>query len=640
MLALAAGLTAVAAPARAASSESAGAPGAGGPEPTAVTIAILPAGTTTDQLAAASPRLAVGTLSAGIGTVRPAQTYLDIGQGNRLGGSLYPSPLRQLHVPPAGGRIRGWRQAVTRADGAPADLVPGLLAQTLATAGIKAGGAPPLGPAALIAAANDGVVRARPGCARGGCPGLTVVHADAAGLGKLVRRASGEDVVIALEQPKMDADPISVGIAGPGFAGTLTSESTRLDGFVLSTDLAPTVLEALGVSSPSQMSGRPIEADGHGDRAEPAQLRARLLEVVPRRGPVLGVNALIWLALTLLAALIWRGPGARLALPLLAAGVALVPGLLLLTAALEPSLLAERLIVGAGGPLLAGLLLWIARRPAGLGPARARYAAFAAAATLSVGATAIDVVAGSPLTTLSLLGPSPGLGVRFYGIGNELEAVIGALLPLGAGAAVAAAAPADQRRAVAIVAAIAAALGVAVFAPGRFGADVGAAITFPAAAVAVALAALGLARRRVALLIGAPSAALAALVAVDLASGGDSHLTRSVLDAGGLHDVGQVLERRIKLSATSFERFWHSWLYATALAVILAGIVFRRRLSEWMEPFPAASAGFVGGIVAAVVGALANDSGATLLFVGTALLVAYAGLGWSTRYFTSGRHSG
>jgi len=34
-------------------------------------------------------------------------------------------------------------------------------------------------------------------------------------------------------------------------------------------------------------------------------------------------------------------------------------------------------------------------------------------------AYAIDVVAGSGLTKLSLLGPNPIFGVRFYGIGNE-----------------------------------------------------------------------------------------------------------------------------------------------------------------------------------------------------------------------------
>ena len=44
---------------------------------------------------------------------------------------------------------------------------------------------------------------------------------------------------------------------------------------------------------------------------------------------------------------------------------------------------------------------------------------------LTVAAYAVDVVAGSPLTASSLLGPNPGLGVRFFGIGNELERRVG-----------------------------------------------------------------------------------------------------------------------------------------------------------------------------------------------------------------------
>ena len=52
-------------------------------------------------------------------------------------------------------------------------------------------------------------------------------------------------------------------------------------------------------------------------------------------------------------------------------------------------------------------------------------------------ACAIDVIAGSPLTSLSLLGPNPGLGVRFYGIGNELEALLAVLVVAGTGAALA-----------------------------------------------------------------------------------------------------------------------------------------------------------------------------------------------------------
>ena len=60
-------------------------------------IAILPYGTTVEQIAAV-PELAPGVVSAGLGTVPVAQTYLDIGQGNRLNEDLYDEPLPRLYV--------------------------------------------------------------------------------------------------------------------------------------------------------------------------------------------------------------------------------------------------------------------------------------------------------------------------------------------------------------------------------------------------------------------------------------------------------------------------------------------------------------------------------------------------------------
>ena len=52
-----------------------------------------------------------------------------------------------------------WEQIVRRADGAPADIVPGLLASSLAARGIRSAAVPAAGPAALLAARRDGVVR-------------------------------------------------------------------------------------------------------------------------------------------------------------------------------------------------------------------------------------------------------------------------------------------------------------------------------------------------------------------------------------------------------------------------------------------------------------------------------------------------
>ena len=121
-----------------------------------------------------------------------------------------------------------------------------------------------------------------------------------------------------------------------------------------------------------------------------------------------------------------------------------------------------------GSPLLA-LSTWAAVRG---------YGALAVATGTTVGAYAIDVIAGSPLTSLALLGPNPGLGVRFFGIGKELEALLAVLLvPAGIGAALAALLPAlGGPVAVRLRSSSGYAWPPSSSPPGRFGADVGAAI--------------------------------------------------------------------------------------------------------------------------------------------------------------------
>lgn len=598
-----------------------------------VTVISVPRGTTIRAIAAESPRIAAGTMSAGLGSVSPSQTNLDIGQGSRLFDSLYPRPLPPLRVGRQGVRPGPWDRVIERAADAPAELEPGLLASTLLEAGVPVAAVGRDGDEnPLMLVAGDGRIVRTDRCRLGRCPGVSIGQADTDELPALVAGLRDRDLMIAIERPPPLGRRLAIGIAGDGFKGTLSSPTTRIDGYVLSTDIGPTILERYGLEIPAAMSGRVITSTGERDLDSLVALSERMGEVSARRHPVLGVNVMIWAAITALAAAFFRRRGAAIALSAVAVTIAWVPGLLLLTAALEPSLLAERLLIGAGGPLLALATLRAARGRFG---ESAAFAAFALAAFVSVLATAIDVVAGSHLTSLSLIGPNPDLGVRFYGIGNELEAVVGTLLALGSGAAVAATRPADPRRSVAIVAGVSALLAVLVFAPGRFGADVGAAITFPAGAAGVIVAALGGGRRRVLLLVAAPLVAVLALVGIDLAIGGDAHLSRSVLDAGGLDQLGEVVERRVRLGARSFGRFVDSTFYMIALALIIAAVAFRRRILSWFADRPAARAGLVGGIVASVVGALANDSGSLLLLVGTAYLAGFIGLAWAVQCFRS-----
>lgn len=551
-------------------------------------LAWVPSDTTVAELAAAG--FSPGVMSAGLGTVPAEQTYLDIGQGNRVFDSLYERPLPELK----GDRTRWWREVVERAESAPADIVPGLLAKTLVAAGVPARGFE------VRTASPD-----------------------------RLPRGGGGRLVIAIARPTGETDaPLPIGIAGRGFDGNLTSDSTRMDGYVLSTDVAPTILGHFGIEVPAEMSGQPIRAGGSVDVAAIESLAARMGVISSRRGTGVGLPIVAWLLLTLVMVLGSRGAWARPAVRVLGLSIVYLPLLLLLGVALEPGEVAEALLVGLGAPALAAATLAL------LGG----YRALAVASTLTVLAYAIDVIAGSPLTSLSLLGPNPGLGVRFYGIGNELEALLAVLVVAGAGASLTAFAPSASRRAAAFAFIAVGLLAAFVFAAGRFGADVGAAIVFPVGAAVAAVAMAGRGRRSSLLVAAAaPVAVLALLALVDLLSGANAHLTRSVLDAGGLGDLADVAQRRLQLSARSFGRPVLFAFLPLVLGLGALAYLRRDRLRAWLEGVPAMRAGLLGALAAAVIGTLANDSGALLLEIGAAYLLVFTGYAWAESGGNSGQ---
>jgi hypothetical protein len=281
---------------------------------------------------------------------------------------------------------------------------------------------------------------------------------------------------------------------------------------------------------------------------------------------------------------------------------------LLLTAALAPSRLAEQLVVALG--CLA------------LGVATDRLVAWPRAplvpAGIAVVAYLVDLAFGSPLIVRSLFGPNPLFGARFYGVGNELEAT----LPVLALTATAAALGARERsRAAALAfAATGAVLGLGL-GSGRLGADVGGVITVGAGtAVAVALAAPGaLTARRVALVVAVPAAALVALALLDLATGGNGHFTRTVLRADDTAALGDVVARRYELAFNVLKR--PAMLVLTPLSLLAIGLAIRRRrtLLRGVPGAPIWGAALAGSAACGVAGALFNDSGPLLLVFATVL---------------------
>jgi hypothetical protein len=586
-----------------------------------VTVAILPPQTTLDDLAQLNG-MALGVMSTGIGEVPAEQTYLDISQGNRANDALYDGDLPPLR--PFFRRVPNWDEILARAESAPAEIAPGQLASTLSGGGISSDSAPAAGSAALVAANRDGSI----GRDVGGQ--LTVLSAGPGTVLKLAASLPADGLLIAFTEPSDGVELVPIAVVGGGFNGNLTSDSTRTEGYVLSTDIAPTILDRYGLAIPDEMDGEPIRSEGRVDVATVDGLADRMAAIPERRAPVLIACLAAWVLLGFAINRIVFGVR-RMAIAWLALCFAYMPLMLLAGAWLEPTAVAEGVLVGLGAATLAGLTVRFARGWSGL----------AIACAITVTAYAVDVIAGSGLTRLTLLGPNPIFGARFYGIGNELEALIAVMVPVGVAAALTArwraGAPVTDGRETAAFVGVAV-LGAIVFGAGRFGADVGAAIVLPVGA-AVAAASLprpeisprrlSLGRQLVVVVVAAPIAAVFLLAVIDLVSGGDSHLTRSVFDAGGASDLADAAERRLELSAHDFAQAAGNPLFWVVVAGIVAAVSQRRRIDGWLRPAPIARAGLIGACAAVAVGVLVNDSGATFLVLGGLALGAALAYAWS-----------
>ena len=566
----------------------------------------------------------VGVTAPAAGGSVAAQMYLNISQGTRVSLRVYDSPLELLRLR-SDGRIAGWRAAVDRAEDAPGELVPGLLGETITAAGGRVAyagveglthdeaaaaadrsgrvGTVSLGPRAGFRARLERLLRTH---------ALVVARLPAGSRPDLVSKIEGDPIVVLVRAPPANGLallPTGVTIPPQAGGGLLTSRSTRRPGMVTVTDYAPTILRVLGLSVPDEMEGRTITTT-EGSAEDAQSLADRLAHIKGRRGAGLRFALGAWLVA--LAALAAAGR-ARLGLRLGLLAAMWLPGVALVTGAIDPSRTVESAALAGGSLLLALLTDRLAGWP--------RAPAVPAAVVLL--AHAVDLAAGSPLIVRSLAGPNPGFGARFYGIGNELEAIIAATVLLGAGAFLAS----WRGRSVPIGFALVCAVAALFVGAGRLGADVGGVITIGAGAAAAVLASLpgGVTRRALAIAIVTPVLAVGALVAVDLVTGGDAHLTRSVLDADSPGELVDVVERRFDISWDNLKQGTTPLsvgLFALALGY---GIARRRELFAPLRGDRAFAAGMWGALAATVVGALANDSGPTIFLVGAAALVLAAG---------------
>jgi hypothetical protein len=577
------------------------------------------------------PELSLGLVGATQGGYDETQALLDITQGTRVSSAAYKPkdvPVLTYYQQDDNALFQGWLDVRARAESAPADIIPGLLAQSIpggaAYAGVSGREQLEAIPAAneagriplvSVGKADDIATRAQRLLTQRSfvVAGLPTNEPGDAAVEELIKNRTPNELLMVMQTPPQALAPqlLPMGVIGLGGPGNLTSASTKLDGIVAGIDLPPTILDWLGLQVPDDMKGQQIELEGSRDSGALKTINDRLKVVNGRRFPALETVLAAWLVLLLVLGLVADRRGLRAAMRLGALAIMWLLSVLLVTAALHPGRGLELLLIAGLSFVLAALTDRFVPWPRGpMVPCLVTVALYI-----------VDLANHSHLIIRSLLGPNPRFGSRYYGIGNELESSLPVLLFVGLAALLYG--RTRSRGVAAVFAGAGLVLGAAI-GSGRLGADVGGVITVGAGTAVAAILMLPgrLTVRRVVIACLVPLAALVALAGLDLATGGNSHFTRTVLHAHGENALHDIFVRRYELAYNSLKRGLMPFATAIALLTLAYGFKYRERIFAPLGGSDVWSAALAGSVAAGVAGSLSNDSGPLLLVVSTFAVVA------------------
>ncbi len=640
----------------------------------------------------------------------PADGWLALGAGNRAADEPPTNGCRALAEPGADGAVPRWDVYLAERDASTYGSSLGLLGALLEDRGLEAIG---VGPGAAIALASpEGNVAgehvpwsedpADVGVAVAGALGakdLVVVDAGAvlddaevgsaeaasragqvavveARVAAVVEALGGSDATLLLASLADGGPAPRLGVLTlHGFPGVATDPagqvlvtgSTRQPGYVLATDLLPTLLAALPTPAPTpatddredfspsqshkssgQLIGsvaRGVAAAGSGSERVAGMVdldrhASAIRTLTPGFFAILiAVNlafyALVWLRM-------FRPPGQRVAAPRAFRVVGVVVGALPVATFLanlaswwraEPPGLGLYLAVGVATGLVAGVALLGPWRRSPLGPLTTVAAVTAVVITL-------DVLTGSRLQLGSPMGVHPLVAGRFYGLNNSAFALLMVSSLLVAAVAGTALAVRGRRAwAVGSVAAVGVVVTVVDGMPG-LGSDFGGppALVPAFAVLALRIAGVRVGWRRLVVVLGAGLAVVTVFAVADWLRPAEdrTHLGRfvqTVLD-GGLFDV---IWRKL---AQNVEILTSSWLVllvaaGVGLVVWLAGRaggrtgvgadagagrpLGRAPLAAALEDLQALRTALPAVVTGLVIGFAVNDSGIVIPAIGMSL---------------------
>jgi hypothetical protein len=395
--------------------------------------------------------------------------------------------------------------------------------------------------------------------------------------------------------------------------GYLASPSTRRLGLVTLTDLAPTVLSALGAPVPAAFAGQALRyTPAPPDQARVARLAGLDRDAAWRERIWLGVTTgfiVVQVVLWGVTGLALAGRAPWLRRPWLRAAAVAVAGFPLAALLLR----AVPGVAGLGNAAVAVLLgLDAAFVALALRARRHPLAPLAWILGATVAVVLVDVATGARLQLGGILGYSPQSASRFFGLGNTAFGVLAPAALLVAALHVERA----PRRREALVA-VAALLAIVAFVDGApfLGADVGGLLAFvPIAGLTVlALAGRRLTWRTTALAGLGTAVLLAAATVADLLRppASRTHLGRLASQTlhGGDGGLVDTVSRKVQVNlAGVVQSFWTAVVPVIAIGLVV--VLLRRGQARGLLPAGSARrAGVLGALAVGLAGFAVNDSG-------------------------------
>jgi hypothetical protein len=446
-----------------------------------------------------------------------------------------------------------------------------------------------------------------------------MLAADSA-LGHVAGSLADDDLLIVASPTSPSRDETHFGVAvaiGPGFeaGGLLSSASTRREGIVTLPDIAPTVLDHMGLARHPAMLGRSFfSLASNQDRVAMAIEDDREAVFVDRvRSPVTTVfvvaQVIVYIAI---AWILYRrerangSPGKR-SLEIAALAIVAFPMCTYIAGFLSQHALGTwgfaSLLVGLDVLAIVVVTTAISR------PLDRLLALTMATCAVLI----VDVVTGAALQVNTVFSYSPLVAGRFAGFGNTAFSVLGAACIVTASLLVQRAG--GSRRSLLTAAGL---FGLVVVVDGApaWGSDVGGVLAFvPAFGITLLL----LAGRRptwraLGLCVLGAIAVLGVFLAFDLARPADAqtHLARLFEDvrARGAGAFSDTIGRKITTNLRVFTSTIWTYFVPPALGFI-AWLLLRPR-NRWQRlahEYPTLRAGLIGGLVLCVLGFAVNDSG-------------------------------